>query len=92
VLDEENEMEQPSNRYYMYLCTFFLYDFSLASSQWPPSSKNRGGDDVPSTTPTIFQLSIRLFPDRAILADGSMHPIERETTVLLEINFCDLDP
>jgi hypothetical protein len=21
-----------------------------------------------------------------------MHPIERETTVLLEINFCDLDP
>jgi hypothetical protein len=27
-----------------------------------------------------------------MLADGSMHPIERETTVLLEIKFCDLDP
>jgi hypothetical protein len=32
-----------------------------------------------------------LFPGRAILADGNMHPIERETTMLLEINFCDLD-
>jgi hypothetical protein len=27
-----------------------------------------------------------------MLADGSMHSIERETTVLLEIKFCDLDP
>jgi hypothetical protein len=95
VLNEGNEMEPPSNRYYMHLYTFFLFDFSLASSQWPPSLKNRGGDgggdDVPSTTPT-FQLSIRLFPCRAMLANGSMHPIERETTVLLEIKICDLDP
>jgi hypothetical protein len=27
-----------------------------------------------------------------MLADGSMHPIERDTTMLLEIKFCDLDP
>jgi hypothetical protein len=27
-----------------------------------------------------------------MLADGSMHSIERETTVLLEIKFCNLDP
>jgi hypothetical protein len=74
-------MEQPGN----------TSDFSLASSQWPPPSKNRGADDVP-VPPSIFQLSIRLFPGRAKLANGSMHPIEIETTVLLEINFCDLDP
>jgi hypothetical protein len=50
--------------------------------------KNRGGDVVPS----MFELSIRFFPSTALLVDGSMHPIERDTIVQLEINFGDLDP
>jgi len=37
-------------------------------------------------------LSIKFWPSKAILVDGSMHPIDQDTIVKLEIDFDDLDP